>query len=154
MDNSNEEEEDFTPPRVSFTFLRALGPRRNTAPRRSLRIMKRNRSGEAKTREEELKEQLEQKDKTIRGLKKQMEQDELTIEHLRKQLTERSLTAKDCLMCTEVPSDVVFGPCGHMICCEPCATRILRGEGVERLFEAAKCPMCKEEIIMATKPYI
>ncbi len=46
---------------------------------------------------------------------------------------------KQCMVCSESPRDTLLGPCGHILTCSVCVTRITR------------CLSCKEEITTRTK---
>lgn len=41
----------------------------------------------------------------------------------------------ECVICMDAKSEVVFVPCGHMCCCQPCASK-----------EMESCPMCRSTI--------
>lgn len=45
----------------------------------------------------------------------------------------------ECIVCFDVPRDCILVPCGHLACCQPCATQLL------------KCPICRTPITQAVK---
>lgn len=48
-------------------------------------------------------------------------------------------TADECMVCSDMKRDTLFGPCGHVNCCSACAPRV------------KKCLVCKEPITTRTK---
>lgn len=44
------------------------------------------------------------------------------------------LSADECLLCSEQKRDTVFKPCGHVVSCEACGSRI------------KKCLICRETV--------
>lgn len=49
-------------------------------------------------------------------------------------LDSNDLNVEECLLCSEQKRDTVFKPCGHVISCEACGSRI------------KKCLMCRETV--------
>ena len=47
--------------------------------------------------------------------------------------------ADECMVCSDMKRDTLFGPCGHVNCCSACAPRV------------KKCLVCKEPIATRTK---
>ncbi|KAJ8734100.1 hypothetical protein PYW07_014651 [Mythimna separata] len=54
-----------------------------------------------------------------------------------------SVSEAECVICMDAKSEVVFVPCGHMCCCQPCANK-----GMEN------CPMCRSTIERTIKVMI
>jgi hypothetical protein len=50
-------------------------------------------------------------------------------------------TADECMVCSDLKRDTLFGPCGHVNCCSACAPRV------------KKCLVCKDPITTRTKVY-
>ncbi|KAH9638421.1 hypothetical protein HF086_007728 [Spodoptera exigua] len=48
---------------------------------------------------------------------------------------EDTVLEAECVICMDAKSEVVFVPCGHMCCCQPCASK-----------EMESCPMCRTTI--------
>lgn len=48
---------------------------------------------------------------------------------------ENSTLESECVVCMDSKCEVVFVPCGHMCCCQPCATQ-----------DMTSCPMCRGTI--------
>ena len=48
-------------------------------------------------------------------------------------------TADECMVCSDMKRDTLFGPCGHVNCCSACAPRV------------KKCLVCKDPITTRTK---
>ncbi|XP_046464606.1 E3 ubiquitin-protein ligase MIB1-like [Daphnia pulex] len=48
-------------------------------------------------------------------------------------------TADECMVCSDLKRDTLFGPCGHVNCCSACAPRV------------KKCLVCKDPITTRTK---
>lgn len=48
-----------------------------------------------------------------------------------------------CAICLCYPRRTVFVPCGHIVCCQQCADRIVSHAGASNI---ARCPICKKEI--------
>ena len=46
---------------------------------------------------------------------------------------------EECMVCSDMKRDTLFGPCGHINCCSVCAPRV------------KKCLICKEPITTRTK---
>ena len=46
---------------------------------------------------------------------------------------------EECMVCSDMKRDTLFGPCGHVCCCSVCAPRV------------KKCLVCKEAISARTK---
>ncbi|KAI5642541.1 leucine rich repeat domain-containing protein [Phthorimaea operculella] len=46
-----------------------------------------------------------------------------------------SVVESECVICMDSKCEVVFVPCGHMCCCQPCANK-----------EVEDCPMCRSKI--------
>ena len=64
--------------------------------------------------------------------------------------TERE-TLHTCIICTDRARSVMFAPCLHIIACEECASRLMRGEHIDpfdRFVEGGqpRCPTCRREI--------
>ena len=47
-----------------------------------------------------------------------------------------------CIICKERERNIVFIPCDHLACCEPCAVEII-----------SKCPICRQNITNKIKVY-
>lgn len=47
--------------------------------------------------------------------------------------------SKECVVCLEAERQSIFYPCGHKVCCVPCAKSIRSGSGV--------CPVCRNSIL-------
>lgn len=47
-----------------------------------------------------------------------------------------------CILCTNMPTAIVFIPCGHVCCCETCRSKL------------EKCPICRTTITRCQKLYI
>ncbi|XP_008212555.1 E3 ubiquitin-protein ligase MIB1 isoform X1 [Nasonia vitripennis] len=45
----------------------------------------------------------------------------------------------ECLVCSDAKREVLFGPCGHVTCCNACAPRV------------KKCLICRESVVNRTK---
>ena len=45
---------------------------------------------------------------------------------------------EECVVCMSEQKYSVFGPCGHLSCCKPCANILYQTTG--------KCPMCRNQI--------
>ncbi|KAJ8680934.1 hypothetical protein QAD02_016721 [Eretmocerus hayati] len=45
----------------------------------------------------------------------------------------------ECLVCSDAKREVLFGPCGHVTCCNACAPRV------------KKCLLCRESVVTRTK---
>lgn len=45
----------------------------------------------------------------------------------------------ECMVCSDMKRDTLFGPCGHVTCCSVCAPRV------------KKCLLCKDPITTRTK---
>lgn len=45
----------------------------------------------------------------------------------------------ECMVCSDNDSDTVFGPCGHIVTCSICASRV------------KKCLQCKEPVLTRNK---
>lgn len=58
-----------------------------------------------------------------------------TLEVLKTNETESSVVEGECVVCMDSKSEVVFVPCGHMCCCQPCSQN-----------ELETCPMCRINI--------
>lgn len=54
-----------------------------------------------------------------------------------------SVMEAECVICMDAKSEVVFVPCGHMCCCQPCASK-----------EMDSCPMCRSHIERTIKVMI
>ncbi|XP_012288064.1 E3 ubiquitin-protein ligase MIB1 [Orussus abietinus] len=50
-----------------------------------------------------------------------------------------SATINECLVCSDRKREVLFGPCGHVTCCNVCAPRV------------KKCLICRENVLSRTK---
>ena len=48
-----------------------------------------------------------------------------------------------CAICLGYPRKTVFVPCGHIVCCQLCADRLLSHAGPNNI---VRCPICKQEI--------
>lgn len=48
-------------------------------------------------------------------------------------------TLEECMVCSDMKRDTLFGPCGHIATCSLCAPRV------------KKCLMCKEPVQSRTK---
>ena len=57
----------------------------------------------------------------------------------------RQKTDNACKICCDREIDTVLVPCGHILACRVCATKIEQG-GI--------CPICKEYICMVVKTYV
>jgi E3 ubiquitin-protein ligase mind-bomb len=51
------------------------------------------------------------------------------------------MSMDECLLCSEQKRDTVFKPCGHVVSCEACGSRI------------KKCLMCRETVSSREKVY-
>lgn len=51
---------------------------------------------------------------------------------------------EDCKVCYQVPSNAIFLPCKHMVCCSSCATKVRKGFKI--------CPICRTEIKRVSEP--
>lgn len=53
----------------------------------------------------------------------------------------------DCVVCADYERDVIFEPCGHLVCCRDCT---------RKLYEGTKntCPQCRVEITFARVVYL
>lgn len=49
--------------------------------------------------------------------------------------TDMSVLESECVVCMDARCEVVFVPCGHMCCCQPCASQ-----------DMDTCPMCRSHI--------
>lgn len=52
--------------------------------------------------------------------------------------------ATTCAVCLGNARSVAFIPCGHMVCCKPCATYLLDHPNEEN---AVPCPICKKDAV-------
>ena len=52
--------------------------------------------------------------------------------------------ATTCAVCLGNARSVAFIPCGHMVCCKPCATYLLEHPNEEN---AVPCPICKKDAV-------
>ena len=50
-----------------------------------------------------------------------------------------SATLEECMVCSDMKRDTLFGPCGHIATCSLCSPRV------------KKCLMCKEPVSSRTK---
>eukprot|EP00397_Hematodinium_sp_SG-2012_P003209 GEMP01003217.1.p1 GENE.GEMP01003217.1~~GEMP01003217.1.p1 ORF type:complete len:928 (-),score=206.53 GEMP01003217.1:1543-4326(-) len=50
---------------------------------------------------------------------------------------EKKPTAKECVVCLDLPRSCVFNPCGHFACCDACSKN----------FKKNKCPICRKKVI-------
>lgn len=50
-----------------------------------------------------------------------------------------SATIDECLVCSDGKREVLFGPCGHVACCNACAPRV------------KKCLICRENVMSRGK---
>jgi len=48
---------------------------------------------------------------------------------------------KICIVCSDIEKDTVFIPCGHLCCCNKCATPL------------KKCPICRVDIQQKVKTF-
>ncbi|XP_074027203.1 E3 ubiquitin-protein ligase MIB1 isoform X2 [Leptinotarsa decemlineata] len=48
-------------------------------------------------------------------------------------------TLEECLVCSDAKRDMIFQPCGHVMCCSACAPRV------------KKCLICRESVITRVK---
>ena len=53
------------------------------------------------------------------------------------------LLSKECMICMDAPSSILFNPCGHQISCESCSEQILQNNRC--------CPMCQGDIVNTGK---
>ena len=49
---------------------------------------------------------------------------------------------RQCKVCLDREADIVFVPCGHLVCCINCAASLRR------------CPICRAKIDKAIKTYV
>ncbi|KAF2351917.1 Ankyrin repeat-containing domain [Trinorchestia longiramus] len=68
------------------------------------------------------------KDKSVMGS---------NLDHLENDACEENL--EECMVCSDMKRDTLFGPCGHIVTCSICAPRV------------KKCLMCKEHVLTRTK---
>ena len=52
--------------------------------------------------------------------------------------------ATTCAVCLGNARSVAFVPCGHLVCCQPCATYLLDHPNEENV---VPCPICKKEAV-------
>lgn len=50
-----------------------------------------------------------------------------------------SETLEECMVCSDMKRDTLFGPCGHIATCSLCSPRV------------KKCLICKEQVQSRTK---
>jgi len=50
-----------------------------------------------------------------------------------------SETGDECMVCSDGPREVVFGPCGHCVTCEHCGSRV------------KKCLLCRSPVVSRSK---
>ncbi|ODN04186.1 E3 ubiquitin-protein ligase mib1, partial [Orchesella cincta] len=50
-----------------------------------------------------------------------------------------SETGDECMVCSDGPREVVFGPCGHCVTCEHCGSRV------------KKCLLCRSQVVSRSK---
>ncbi len=50
-------------------------------------------------------------------------------------------SVEECMVCSDMKRDTLFGPCGHVNCCSVCAPRV------------KKCLVCKDPITTRTKVF-
>ena len=48
---------------------------------------------------------------------------------------------EECMVCSDMKRDTLFGPCGHIATCSLCSPRV------------KKCLMCKEQVQSRTKVF-
>ncbi|XP_045760973.1 E3 ubiquitin-protein ligase LRSAM1-like [Maniola jurtina] len=56
---------------------------------------------------------------------------------------ESSIVDGECVVCMDAKSEIVFVPCGHMCCCQPCSQNQLEN-----------CPMCRMDIERTIKAIV
>ncbi|XP_023952546.2 E3 ubiquitin-protein ligase LRSAM1-like [Bicyclus anynana] len=56
---------------------------------------------------------------------------------------ESSIVEGECVVCMDAKSEIVFVPCGHMCCCQPCSQN-----------ELQNCPMCRMDIERTIKAIV
>lgn len=54
-------------------------------------------------------------------------------------LNSNSETLEECMVCSDMKRDTLFGPCGHIATCSLCSPRV------------KKCLICKEQVQSRTK---
>ena len=59
--------------------------------------------------------------------------------------------ATTCAVCLGNARSVAFIPCGHMVCCKPCATYLLDHPNEEN---AVPCPICKKDAVAGLFIYV
>ena len=58
------------------------------------------------------------------------------------QQTRDTRRARECIVCMEASPEVVFVPCGHLVCCVACAEQV------------ESCPSCRAEIAQRVRTYL
>ena len=85
---------------------------------------------------EELEKQVLQTLATVQRQKAaQMEARRQRLEAQRREEEERRRRTRECVVCMEASIQVVFVPCGHIVCCAGCAEQV------------QSCPSCRADIV-------
>merc|ERR1712166_589117 len=115
--------------KVDRDFFAMLGDTKNDL------LQATNALGEALSRERELEQNISKKDREIQDLK-----DGRDISELERNISEKTREIqhlkdfRKCKVCMENEVDQVFSPCGHVICCQICITKL------------RTCPICRAPI--------
>ena len=64
------------------------------------------------------------------------------LEAQRAQDAERRRRTRECVICMEADIQVVFVPCGHIVCCASCAEH------------QQACPTCRADIVQRVRTYL
>ena len=78
---------------------------------------------------------------TIRTLAEQLQQTSLLLENAVRERPPTAIPGTECVICMEAQVSVALVPCGHLVLCGPCASRLWSGATT-----SMKCPMCRTEV--------
>ena len=60
----------------------------------------------------------------------------------RREDDERRRRTRECVVCMEASIQVVFVPCGHIVCCAGCAEQV------------QSCPSCRADIVQRVRTFL
>mgnify|MGYP006365658545 FL=1 len=69
----------------------------------------------------------------------QQQQSQATVTVCAPKIDTADMHMEECLLCSEKKRDTVFKPCGHVVACEGCGSRI------------KKCLICRETVLSKEK---